>query len=426
MTRRIVWLVAATTSAVVIAFVVPLMVLIAGLAKDRATTLARDQAQATATIVAAVPDEEALARSVEERTGQGPPVLVVRADGRVLGRGATDDTAPLVDRARRDREAFTAETSAGLSAVVPVARPDGVDVVVASVDEAELRAGVPTAWAIVVGLGAALVATSVLVAWRLGRRVAVPVTELADVAHRLREGDASARATPGGPPETAELGQALNALADRIHDLVAAEREHVADLGHRLRTPVTALRLDAEMVDDPVLSARLRDHVEELRRSIDDVVREARRPLVDDLLRPTDLVAVVRDRVAFWRPLAEDQGRRMTGATADGPLLVPVGEDDALEILDTLLDNVFAHTPEGTAVTVLVGTGGGLVRLVVEDAGPGLDRPWAGRGDSGGGSTGLGLDIVHRIARTAGGRVTLGDSALGGLRVEVDLPLVTG
>ncbi|NHA70298.1 hypothetical protein, partial [Phycicoccus flavus] len=63
---------AATTSAVVLAFVVPLMLLVHGLAQDRATTRARDQAQGTATLVAAVMDPAALARSVQDRSAQGP------------------------------------------------------------------------------------------------------------------------------------------------------------------------------------------------------------------------------------------------------------------------------------------------------------------------------------------------------------------
>ncbi|MBK8729797.1 MAG: HAMP domain-containing protein [Tetrasphaera sp.] len=73
-----------------------------------------------------------------------------------------------------------------------------------------------------------------------------PVTAVAATAHRLREGELTPRARVGGPPETAELATAFNALAERIGvDLLDAERERVADLGHRLRTPVTALRLDS-------------------------------------------------------------------------------------------------------------------------------------------------------------------------------------
>ncbi len=262
----------------------------------------------------------------------------------------------------------------------------------------------------------------------LGRRTSVPVTEVAEVAHRLREGDSSARAVPGGPPETVELGEALNALADRIHGLVAAEREHVADLGHRLRTPVTALRLDTDLVEDEDVAARLRGHVEDLQRSIDDVVHEARRAVRDELPATCRLAPVVAERVAFWLPLAEDQGRRLDLfvelRTPGGSPLVGLAADDLGELVDTLIDNVFAHTPDGTDARLRVRSAGDEVVVVVEDAGPGMEQPYLGRGHSHAGSTGLGLAIVHRIADGAGGSVQLEPSALGGLKVSVHLPVL--
>jgi signal transduction histidine kinase len=283
------------------------------------------------------------------------------------------------------------------------------------------------AWAAILALGLGLVAVSVAVALWLGRRTSVPVTQVAEVAHRLREGDSTARAVPGGPPETAELGRALNALADRIHELVAAEREHVADLGHRLRTPVTALRLDTDLVEDDDVAGRLRGHVEDLQRSIDDVVHEARRAVRDELPATTQVPPVVAARVAFWLPLAEDQDRRLDLVvevrTPGGSPLVGLAADDLGELVDTLLDNVFAHTPDGTMARVVVRTRADEVVVVVEDAGPGMPQPYLGRGHSAGGSTGLGLAIVHRIADGAGGSVDLGPSTLGGLCVTVHLPV---
>jgi signal transduction histidine kinase len=266
MARRIAWLVAATTSAVVVAFIVPLCFLVANLADDRGTTRAREQAQSVATLVATVDDTTILSRTVADLSARGPQVVVVEPGGQVLGSDdpLPGDTAAAVERARTEQAAFTVSQDHGLDAVVPVVTARGLEVVVATVPTDELREGVLGAWATIVALGLGLVALSVAVAVRLGRRTSVPVTQVAEVAHRLREGDSTARAVPGGPPETAELGRALNALADRIHELVAAEREHVADLGHRLRTPVTALRLDTDLVEDEEVAGRLRGHVEDL------------------------------------------------------------------------------------------------------------------------------------------------------------------
>jgi signal transduction histidine kinase len=429
MARRIAWLVAATTSAVVVAFIVPLCFLVANLAEDRATTRAREQAQSVATLVATLDDAQTLSRTVADLSSRGPEVVVVEPGGQVLGaqKPLRADTAVAVERARARQAAFTVREDHGLDAVVPVATSRGLEVVVASVPTSELRAGVWGSWATIVALGLGLVAASVAVALWLGRRTSVPVTEVAEVAHRLREGDSTARAVPGGPPETAELGRALNALADRIHELVAAEREHVADLGHRLRTPVTALRLDTDLVEDDEVAGRLRGHVADLQRSIDDVVHEARRAVRDELPATTEVAPVVAARVAFWLPLAEDQGRRLDLVvevrTPGGSSLVGLADDDLGELVDTLLDNVFAHTPDGTDARVTVRTRADEVVVVVEDAGPGMPQPYLGRGHSAGGSTGLGLAIVHRIADGAGGSVQLAPSTLGGLCVTVHLPV---
>lgn len=452
MTRRIALLVAATTSAVVVAFIVPLCFLVANLAADRATTRAREQAQSVATLVATLEDLDTLARTVSDLSTRGPAVVVVEDDGTVLGQDGTSavaaadaDTRAAVDQARRERGAFTVEQDHGLDAVVPVATARGLEVVVATVPTDELRAGVTGAWATIVTLGVGLVALSVAVAFRLGRRTSEPVIEVAAVAHRLREGDSAARAVPGGPPETAELGRALNALADRIHELVAAERESVADLGHRLRTPVTALRLDTDLVADDEVARRLRGHVDELQRSIDDVVREARRTVQEELPGTTEVPEVVAERVAFWQPLAEDQGRHLTLTVDDTPVTGPgngttvtvrsavaLNREDLRELVDTLLDNVFSHTPDDADARVVVHAGleaddGAGARpavvVVVEDAGPGLSQPYRGRGHSATGSTGLGLAIVHRLAEGAGGWVRLGPSPLGGLAVTVTLPV---
>ncbi|MEO7754461.1 MAG: HAMP domain-containing sensor histidine kinase [Terracoccus sp.] len=424
MRRQITWLVAATTSAVVIAFIVPLCVLVANLAEDRATNRARQQAQSVATLVASVDSESVLSQALDLFTAQGMVVAVHTPTGRVLGRDdSAGDEASEVALARSTRAASTERTDEGLDIIIPVQTEAGISVVESSVTDAELRQGVAAAWATIIGLGLLLVGAAAVIALRLGRRVSVPVTDLAAVAHRIREGELGTRAELTGPPETVELAGALNQLADRIDVLVAAERESVADLGHRLRTPVTALRLDTDLVADPELSSRLRHHVDELQRSVDAIVREARRPLRTALPTGCDLTPVVRARAVFWEPLAQDQGRAFEISTTGAPAPVAVAREDVTDVVDVLLDNVFAHTPEGTPVTVSVTLDGARVLLVVADGGPGAGEDSVERGRSGTGSSGLGLDIARRIAEAAGGAVSLGRSDLGGLAVEVSLPL---
>ena len=95
-------------------------------------------------------------------------------------------------------------------------------------------------------LGLVLIGLSLLVADRLARTITRPITDLARGADRLAHGDLTTRVRPDGPAEVREVGAAINLLAGRIGELLAGERESVADLSHRLRTPVTVLRLEVE------------------------------------------------------------------------------------------------------------------------------------------------------------------------------------
>ena len=139
-----------------------------------------------------------------------------------------------------------------------------------------MRAGVTRTWLVLGGLGLVLLLLALLVADRLARSLTRPVTDLAATAHRLSAGDLSARTTPTGPAEVREVGTAVNRLAGRIGELLAAEREAAADLAHRLRTPLTALRLDVEGLPAGDRERLLAD-VDAVSRGIDDVISEARR-----------------------------------------------------------------------------------------------------------------------------------------------------
>ncbi len=426
MRRRITVLVAATTSAVVVAFIVPLCLLVLNLAEGRAVNAAQQEAQTAAILLASVSSPADARQAVRLLAQDATSALAVLGpDGRVVlgGRSLTAGDVAALRAARRSQSATTTRSVGGATAVVPVATADGVSVVRAHVTGAQLRSGVPGAWATIAALGVALVAAAVLIARVLGTRVSTPVVELAGTAHRLREGDLAARASPSGPSEVVELGHALNQLADRIEELLVAERETVADLSHRLRTPVTALRLDAEAVPDAEVAARLTEHVDHLQRTVDAVVADARRPVRSTMGETADAATVLRERAAFWRPLAEDTGRDLRVGAPAAPTVVAAGAEDLVELLDTLLENVFSHTPEGTPVELELTRRDGLARIVVADGGPGLAPGALARGRSTSGSSGLGLDIARRIAHSAGGELTVGSSRLGGVAVTVTLRL---
>jgi signal transduction histidine kinase len=246
--------------------------------------------------------------------------------------------------------------------------------------------------------------------------------DLADAARDLGHGRLDTRVEPSGPPEVVEVGRALNVLAARIAVLLAEEREGVADLSHRLRTPLAALRLEAEAVEDEQERLQLQAAVDDVTRAVDQLIDEARRPLREGIGSKADVAGIARDRLAFWAPLAEEEGRRFRLEAPDRAVVVAGHPDDIAAAIDALVGNVLAHTPEGTAFSVAVEPSADGARLVVADEGPGIGDPaLLERGVSGAGSSGLGLDIVRRTAEAGGGSFRVGTADGGGAEVSVDL-----
>ncbi|HWM59586.1 MAG TPA: HAMP domain-containing sensor histidine kinase [Pseudonocardia sp.] len=424
MRARVLLLVAATTSLLLIAFLVPLALLIRTVAADRAVQGATLEAQALSSLVATA-DRRALALTVQQvNAGANADVTVFLADGTRFG--APADRSPLVELAALGNSA-SGSVAGGREIVVAVRDGSGaIGVIRTFVPDAQLTAGVIRAWLLLAALGLGLLGTSLVVADHLARSLVRSTAELAGVSHRLGRGELDARAATDGPGELAVVAEALNGLARRIGELLREERETVADLAHRVRTPLTALRLDAEALADPDDAARIGAGVDGVQRAVTQAIEQARRRGVDSAAgRPPvcEAAAAVRDRIAFWAVLAEDTDRTMTVEVRPGPVPVALARADLDAAVDALLGNVFAHTPDGTAFTVRLVTDASGVVLTVTDDGPG---PAGGaavleRGTSGNGSTGLGLDIARRAAEQSGGRLELGQSEQGGFRVALRL-----
>jgi signal transduction histidine kinase len=399
----------ATMALVLVAFVVPLAVLVRAVAADRAVTAATSQAQSLSALVATA-DDRTLRLSVEQLNATaGHPVTVFRPDGTAIGAPATRGDA--VELASRG-SSITVAVPGGREVLVAVqGLPSGTAVVRTFVSDAELTRGVGRAWLILVLLGLVLLLLGVVVADRLVRTVVRPIGDLALVSHRLAGGDLDARAAPAGPPEVRSVAAALNHLAGRIREFLWHERESVADLSHRLRTPLTALRLelDASTLDRD----RIAGQVRAVEHAVTTLIEDARRRT--DAPESCDASTVVADRAAFWSVLAEDQERTFTVDVDARPLPVKVGAGDLGAAVDALLGNVFAHTPEGTAFSVAVtGRPGGGADVTVADHGPGIQDPTVlGRGASGGGSTGLGMDIARQTAESSGGRLVVTSASPG-------------
>lgn len=436
MRRSLILTVAAAVSMVLLAMLVPMAVLLRSYALEDRLSRAALEVQATETVVSQE-DRGAVAVYLE-RINEDPhvrttvlyPPSELHPDGEAIG-PSPGEGADVV-RARETGQASVADDDGGAEILVPVslgrssAAPADTPVIRVEVRPPGLESDIVRAWLVLLLLGVVLLAGALLLADRLGRFFVGPIRRLAAYATTLGDRRHPEPLPAEGPPEVVELTVAMNRLVQRIEDLLERERASIADVSHRLRTPMTALRLRAEALPDPDDRARLSHEIDELQATVDHVVREARRSEREGLVPRVDGVAALVERARFWEPLAEEQERAFAVVVEQpGPIPVRASEEDLHAMVDVLLDNVFTHTPAGAGVTVRIGQrAGGGVELVVEDAGPGFGadpEELLSRGRSGAGSTGLGLAIAERTARESGGTLRLGSGPGGGGRVVVGI-----
>lgn len=430
MRRSLLLTAAAAISMVLLAMLVPMAILVRSYALEDRLARAALEVQVVETVVSRYDDKGSVAVYLDQLNDdeQHTQVTVLYPDGQGVGPDPGEDA--LVLDARNTGRARVDDVPGGSQILVPVSRggnsglPSQTPVIRVVVDEPGLDSVVGVAWGLLAGLALALLAGSLVVVDRLGRSFVQPIRRLAEHTQTLgRPGATAPMAAVDGPPEVQELAGAVDRLVGRIQLLLSRERESVADLSHRLRTPVTALRLRVETVADPDLRGRLAGDLDSLEATVDEIVREARRSEREGLDPRTDAVAVIAERVRHWAPLAEDLGRPWeVDLASTGPLL-RASRADLEALVDVLLDNVFSHTADTDAVRITLTASDDRVDLVVEDAGPGLPPGLdaTGRGASGAGSTGLGLSIATRTAEDAGGALATGTSDMGGARVAVTL-----
>ncbi|WP_018655210.1 sensor histidine kinase [Actinomadura flavalba] len=423
MRRTLVLVSLAVTSMVALAFLIPLALTVREIARDRALTSAERQAGALGPVLVVTEDPAALDRAVAStQAGAARRMTVHLPDGGVVPRGDVVGTRATPEQraaAIRRGRSHAARVPGGYAFLQPVWLDAGRTAVVeVFLPDDELSEGVASAWLVMTGVAAALVAGSVAVADRLGHRMIRSTRRLADAAAAFGDGDLRVRLDPDGPPELIEAALAFNAMADHVVQLLAAEREMAADLSHRLRTPLAALRLNAEALGDGPVADQTREAVDRIEREVDQIIRTVRKPTARG---SCDAAKVLRERVGFWSVLAEDERRscELIGAEDAAPLPIPASELAAA--VDALLGNVFRHTPEGTGFAVTLHRGQGVTGILVADAGTGIADPGAAlrRGASGGGSTGLGLDIARRAAEATGGHLRIHRSVLGGAQVQM-------
>lgn len=243
----------------------------------------------------------------------------------------------------------------------------------------------------------------------------------------------------GVPEEAAPLVQSLNELFRRLERAFERERRFTADAAHELRTPLAALKTQAEVAlqapSDPIREQaleRVLSGVDRATHLVQQLLTLAR--LDPDALRPrgviADLGAIVREVATEYTVIA---AKRRTHLALDLPAqeLSLSGDATALAIvIRNLIDNAVRYTPTGGRVVVSVTAEPHALTLSVSDDGPGiapadreraLERFYRGIGTKVRGS-GLGLSIVHRIVTMHDGTLSLGEAGIGGLLVRVTLP----
>ena len=268
-----------------------------------------------------------------------------------------------------------------------------------------------------------------------------PLRRVESQVNALALGDFSGRLPEdAGPHEIRSLAAAFNSMASKLDSLIRQQRAFASDASHQLRTPLTALLLRIErareaLLLDPVSAdARLGDaevEVERLTSIVEGLLAIARSEGGSHDVVPVDLAVLALDRVENWRALAEERGVTIAyegPEHAVGSALSSAPE----QILDNLVDNAIAHSPNGTAVLVRVREHKDDIELAVIDAGTGMtedqckrafDRFW--RADSTKDGSGLGLAIVKHLVELSGGSAALVPGRGGsGVVATVRLPRI--
>ncbi|WP_406863513.1 HAMP domain-containing sensor histidine kinase [Streptomyces sp. HUAS MG47] len=328
------------------------------------------------------------------------------------------------------------QSQARLSIASPVVRDgDVIAVVVTDSPTGQLRSRILHGWLLIAAGEVAAMLVAVGAAFRLTGWVLRPVRVLDAATHDIATGRLNSRvAAAGGPPELRRLAKSFNEMADNVEDVLEQQRAFVADASHQLRNPLAALLLRIELLalelpEGNEEIASVRTEGKRLAQVLDDLLDLALAEHVAADLRITDIGELAAERVAAWRPLADEKGVRLV---LQGGAVTAWADPVALSsALDAVIDNALKFTPRGEEATVRTAAEGAVTTVVVSDRGPGLtdeeltrvgDRFWrSGRHQNVKGS-GLGLSITRALLAPGGGTIAYAHNEPHGLRVTVTVP----
>ncbi|WP_187429518.1 Adaptive-response sensory-kinase SasA [Roseobacter fucihabitans] len=252
------------------------------------------------------------------------------------------------------------------------------------------------------------------------RRLTRPLSALAQAARRAGKGDRTARVPETGPLEMREAAAAFNDMQGRISQFDAERMRTLAAVGHDLRTPLTSLRIRAEMIEPEVGLAMI--------RSLDEMTVMA-----------DGLVSFAKDAGEGEEPVALNLRDLLANICTDQGAILQPGADVVVLARPVALGRAFRNLVEnamryGGGACVFLDAGNGNAVVEIMDEGPGIAddlresmfEPFVRGEDSRSlatGGAGLGLSIAKGIVRAHGGEIILNNRAEGGLRVTVTLPL---
>lgn len=259
------------------------------------------------------------------------------------------------------------------------------------------------------------------------RRITRPLAELtARVSDFSKSPDQAIQLAESGPQDMRRLIAAHNAMEKRIASMLDEKDVMLGAIGHDLKTPLAALRVRIESVTDETQRLRMAQSIEDITRTLDDILELARIGRPGEAAERTDIAALVASVVEEYEDLEQPVE---LGELARVPL--PIRASLLRRAVRNLIDNALRY---GKTARVSAAESQGMVTITIEDEGPGIpaqqieamlepfQRGEASRNRQTGGA-GLGLTLARAIALQHGGELVLANRPGGGLRAEIRLPL---
>ena len=270
----------------------------------------------------------------------------------------------------------------------------------------------------------------VWLAARIVRRELAPVRELAHTVDAQPAERPAPLPESGVPEEIAPFLRAINRLLERVARLMSEQRRFVADAAHELRSPLTALSLQAQNLEQAATLeaarervAPLRAGIERARRLTEQLLSLARSQAAGLDLKPVDAGKIARELIADCMPLAESRGIDLGLDQKEEGLAIAADAELLRSVLRNALDNALRYTPAGGEVTLRAFLQGEDAVIEIVDRGPGIPagerervfQPFHRLENPGGEGSGLGLAIARDAAVRLGGAVSLEERPGGGL-----------